>query len=303
MLSDIKTPFRTRIKELNDFERAVLVEKATERPFSGTLLEVKGEGVFACKLCNAPLYNAQDKFESHCGWPSFDDEITGAIRRVPDADGRRVEIVCGNCGGHLGHVFEGEGMTQKNVRHCVNSVSLTFQSKAVSETEEHQLKRAYLAGGCFWGVEYYLQQLEGVESVISGFMGGHVVDPDYYDVVRGGTGHLETVEVLYDPRIVSYEDIVKRFFEIHDPEQSNGQGPDIGSQYLSAVFVSDEEEAEVVAELIRELEARGYGIATQILAKAPFYAAEEGHQDYYEKKGTEPYCHGYVPRFKKKERS
>ncbi len=300
MLSDIKTAFRTKIETLNDFERAVLVDKATERPFSGELLEIKEEGVFACRLCGAPLYQTKDKFESHCGWPSFDDEITGAVQRVPDIDGRRVEIVCGNCGGHLGHVFEGEEMTPKNIRHCVNSVSLVFQPKEAFVIKESPLKRAYLAGGCFWGVEHYLQQLEGVESVVSGFMGGHVVDPDYYDVVRGGTGHLETVEVQYDPAMVSYRAIVKHFFEIHDPEQSNGQGPDIGSQYLSAVFVSDEAEAEVVADLIRELEENGYRVATQILAKAPFYAADEGHQDYYEHKGTEPYCHGFVPRFEQK---
>jgi len=300
MLSDIKTPFRTKIEALNDFERAVLVDKATERPFSGELLEIKEEGVFACKLCGAPLYQTKDKFDSHCGWPSFDDEIPGAVQRVADADGRRVEIVCGNCGGHLGHFFEGEGMTPKNTRHCVNSVSLVFQLKEASITKESPSQKAYLAGGCFWGVEHYLQKLEGVESVVSGFMGGHVVDPDYYDVVRGETGHLETVEVVYDPSAISYRDIVKHFFEIHDPEQSNGQGPDIGSQYLSAVFVSDEAEAEIVAGLIRELEENGYRVATQILAKAPFYAAEEGHQDYYERKGTEPYCHGFVPRFESK---
>jgi len=297
MLSGITTKFRQNIQNLTEFEKSVLVDKATERPFSGDLLENKEKGVFACKLCGALLYRSNDKFESHCGWPSFDDEITGAVRRVPDADGRRVEIVCASCGGHLGHVFEGEGMTTKNVRHCVNSVSLTFQSEAPIDAKENPLKRAYLAGGCFWGVEHYLQQLEGVESVVSGFMGGHVINPDYYDVVRGGTGHFETVEVVYDPAKISYHTIVKHFFEIHDPEQSNGQGPDIGSQYLSAVFVSDEVEAEVVAGLIRELEENGYRVATQVLAKAPFYPADEGHQDYYARKGTEPYCHGFVPRF------
>ena len=299
MLSDIKTPFRTKVEQLNDFERAVLVDKATERPFSGELLEVKESGVFSCKLCGTPLYHAKDKFESHCGWPSFDDEVTGAVRRIPDADGKRVEIVCANCGGHLGHVFEGEGMTPKNTRHCVNSVSLSFQPKKSTPLKKSSSSKAYLAGGCFWGVEHYLQKLEGVESVVSGFMGGHVVDPDYHDVVRGGTGHLETVEVRYDPAIISYHDLVKHFFEIHDPEQPDGQGPDIGSQYLSAVFVASETEAEEVADLIRELEGNGYRVATQILKKAPFYVAEEGHQDYYERKGTEPYCHGFVPRFEK----
>lgn len=296
MLSDITTAYRQNIQDLTDIERAVIVDKATERPFTGDLLEVKGEGTFVCKLCGAELYRKADKFDSHCGWPSFDDEIAGAVRRVPDADGMRVEIVCANCGGHLGHLFEGEGMTAKNTRHCVNSVSLAFKSSDGME-QESSLRRAYVAGGCFWGVEHYLQQLDGVKSAVSGFMGGHVMNPDYYDVVRGDTGHLETVEVEYDPGIIEYESIIKHFFEIHDPQQSNGQGPDIGSQYLSAVFVSNEDEANIVAGLIKKLESNGYKVATQILAKKEFFAADEGHQDYYEKKGSQPYCHGYVDRF------
>lgn len=296
MLSDITTKFRQKLQHLSAFEKAVLVDKATERPFTGELLDVKETGVFACKLCGAELYKSADKFESHCGWPSFDDEVAGAVRRIPDADGRRVEIVCASCGGHLGHVFEGEGMTAKNTRHCVNSVSLIFKAETETAADTNRAK-AYVAGGCFWGVEHYLQQLEGVESVVSGFMGGHVMHPDYYDVVRGSTGHLETVEVIYDPDKIGYEAIVKHFFEIHDPEQSNGQGPDIGSQYLSAVFVANEEEANIAAALIKKLEDNGYQVATQILAKKEFFAADEGHQDYYEKKGTEPYCHGFVPRF------
>ena len=301
MLADILTPFRPKIKELTPFERAVIVDKATERPYSGTLLNVKEKGVFACKLCGTPLYRSEDKFDSHCGWPSFDDEIPGAVKRVPDADGRRTEIVCANCGAHLGHVFEGEGLTPKNIRHCVNSVSLNFQKKPQSDDPaDTQLHKAYVAGGCFWGVEYYLQQLEGVKSAVSGFMGGHVAHPDYYDVVRGDTGHLETVEVLYDPAKISYRDILKRFFEIHDPEQTDGQGPDIGSQYLSAVFISSEEEAQIAAALIKELENNGYRVATQIRPAGTFYPADTHHQDYYEKKGTSPYCHGYVPRFEQK---
>lgn len=301
MNSTISSKYQVNIKNLTDFERAILVEKATERPYSGELLQIKENGIYSCKLCGSDLYKSDDKFQSHCGWPSFDDEIAGAIRRVPDADGRRVEIVCATCGGHLGHVFEGERMTAKNTRHCVNSASLTF--KAEEETEQipkaTKLSKAYLAGGCFWGVEYYLQQLNGVESAVSGFMGGDVANPDYYDVVKGDTGHLETVEVLYDEKKISYRDIVKKFFEIHDPTQTNGQGPDIGSQYLSAVFVANELEASVVQELIEQLKTNGYKVATQILAVKAFYPADEYHQNYYEKKGSRPYCHGFVDRFNK----
>ncbi|NKQ40126.1 MAG: bifunctional methionine sulfoxide reductase B/A protein [Sulfurovum sp.] len=297
MISDITTKFRKNIQNLTEFEKAVIVDKGTERAFTGELLDIKEDGVFACKLCGMELFQVKDKFDSGSGWPSFDNEIDGAVRRVSDVDGMRVEIVCASCGGHLGHVFEGEGMTAKSTRHCVNSVSLVFKGSDARKKDKTSTKRAYLAGGCFWGVEHYLQLLSGVESVISGFMGGHVMNPDYYDVVKGSTGHLETVEVIYNASKISYEEIVKHFFEIHDPEQSNGQGPDIGSQYLSAVFVSNEEEANIAAELIKKLEAHGYKIATQVLAKKEFFAADDGHQDYYERKGSLPYCHDFIPRF------
>ncbi|MCD6447183.1 MAG: bifunctional methionine sulfoxide reductase B/A protein [Candidatus Marinimicrobia bacterium] len=277
---------------LSKKEKQVILKKGTEAPFSGDLLNEKRKGIFTCRQCGAKLYNSTDKFDSGCGWPSFDDEIEGAVLRIPDADGRRTEIVCANCKGHLGHVFIGEKFTDKNIRHCVNSLSMDFTPENL-ELEE----KAVFAGGCFWGVEYYMQKIEGVNTVVSGYTGGHSKDPTYEDVSYKNTGHYEAVEITYDPKRVNFETLAKTFFEIHDPTQKNGQGPDIGKQYRSAIFYQDKEQETVSKKLIEQLRNKGYKIATKVLPPETFYKAEEYHQDYYLNRGKLPYCHGYVKRF------
>lgn len=276
---------------LSEEEKHILIDKGTERPGTGELLNNKKKGIYSCRNCGSDLYESNSKFESGCGWPSFDDEIEGRVKRTTDADGRRTEITCNNCGGHLGHVFLGEGFTEKNTRHCVNSLSLQFSPA------DWKPKKAYFAGGCFWGVEHYLQQMPGVSTVVSGYSGGKVEKPTYKQVCYEDTGHLEVVEVTYNPYKVSFENLAKMFFEIHDPTQTNGQGPDKGSQYLSAIFYNDEAEKETSEKLIKLLEKKGYKVATKLIKFQKFWPAEEYHQDYYERKGTQPYCHGYTKRF------
>ena len=285
---------KVEFKKLNEQEARVIVHKGTEAPYTGKYDKFYEDGVYKCKRCGTPLYNSSDKFSSGCGWPSFDDEIEGAVKRVPDADGRRVEIVCANCDGHLGHVFEGEQMTPKNTRHCVNSISMDFEPATKKNS-----KKAYFAGGCFWGVEYHFEKVPGVIAADSGYMGGHKDDPTYKEVCYTDTGHLEVVEVTYDSSVVDFETLTKLFFEIHDPTQANGQGPDIGSQYLSAIFYNDEEEKVATEKLISILESKGLKVATKLIdaKKHPFYAAEDYHQDYYKKHNKQPYCHSYTKRF------
>ncbi|HTL53303.1 MAG TPA: bifunctional methionine sulfoxide reductase B/A protein [Planctomycetota bacterium] len=278
------------LNPLTPEEKRVIVNKGTEPPFSGALYPNKAAGIYTCRQCGAGLYRSEDKFDSGCGWPSFDAEITGAVTRTTDADGRRTEITCSRCGGHLGHVFLGERQTPKNTRHCVNSISMAFVPQA-------QIQRGIFAGGCFWGVEYYFQQVKGVLAVQSGYIGGLTERPTYKQVCSGDSGHIEAVEVLFDPQTVTYEALAKLFFEIHDPTQIDRQGPDHGEQYRSAVFYADDAQKKTAQDLIEQLKKKGLKVATQLVKAPTFWAAEAYHQNYYRDHGGEPYCHRRVKRF------
>jgi len=157
----------------------------------------------------------------------------------------------------------------------------------------NNIKNAYFAAGCFWGVEYHFEKLKGVRLAVSGYMGGHTLNPDYASICTGQTGHLEVVKIEYDPKIVSYTDLLKLFFEIHDFTQINGQGPDIGSQYLSAIYYENNSEKKLIEETIQELIKKGFKVATSLYEIVPFYEAEDYHQNYYERHQKIPYCHSY----------
>lgn len=271
----------------------IIRDKGTEYPFSGEYDESEQLGSYLCRQCGLALFRSQTKFPSGCGWPSFDQEIKGAVARIPDKDGQRTEIVCKRCAAHLGHVFEGERHTALNTRHCVNSLSLDF----VTDMQVEDTEEAIFAAGCFWGVEYFFKKLPGVLKVEVGYSGGAKANPTYDEICSGRTGHYEVVRVLYDPKKTSFEKVTKFFFEIHDPTQNNGQGPDIGEQYLSVIFYYDEAQKKTAETLKEILEQKGETIATKILPVSVFWPAEDYHQDYYAKTKKQPYCHTYTKRF------
>ncbi|PCG18882.1 peptide-methionine (S)-S-oxide reductase MsrA [Brachyspira sp. G79] len=180
----------------------------------------------------------------------------------------------------------------------LNSQNINNKDDDMNKTEiPNNVKYAYFSSGCFWGTEYWFEKSKGVISVVSGYAGGHKANPTYREVCTGLTGHLETVRVCYDPEKTTYEELVKLFFETHDFTQKNGQGPDIGSQYLSAIFYQNEEEKEIAEKYIKMLRDRNYDVATTLREYKNFYEAEDYHQDYYAKKGSMPYCHFYTKLF------
>jgi peptide methionine sulfoxide reductase msrA/msrB len=298
-----KTTQSMNFKQLTPEEERIIIHKGTEAPFTGKYDKFKETGTYVCKRCGAPLYRSTDKFDAHCGWPAFDDEIPGAVKRLPDPDGMRTEIECAKCGAHLGHVFVGEELTAKDTRHCVNSISLDFTPATTdilspdSSRGSTTADTAIFAGGCFWGVEYYMQKIKGVISTEVGYTGGKTEKPTYKEVCAGNSGHYEAIEVVFNPAETSYEIVARMFFETHDPTQWNHQGPDWGEQYRSAVFYRNEEQRETAQKLINQLKEKGFKVVTELIPAKPFWKAEDYHQDYYEHKGTTPYCHGYVKRF------
>ncbi len=278
--------------KLNDFEKSVIENKGTEPAFTGQYDNFYKPGTYICRKCNQPLYSSKAKFDAGCGWPAYDDHFPNSVNRSIDKDGSRIEITCSNCGGHLGHVFEGEGLTDKNVRHCVNSVSVKF----VDESEQlppiiNINETIILAGGCFWCTEAIFKQLRGVVEVTPGYTGGTLKNPTYEDVTSGNTGHAEAVQIIFDPNIITLNTILEIFFATHDPTTLNRQGNDIGTQYRSEVFYITQSQKEVSEKYILEI-SNNYTnpIVTKVSPFSEFYEAELYHKQYYFNNKFNPYC-------------
>ena len=282
-----------KIKSLMPENIHVIIEQGTEPPNSGKHLEENSFGTYLCRRCGKALFRSSSKFTSSCGWPSFDDEIKGSIDRIPDQDGRRTEIRCMRCKSHLGHVFMGEQLTQKNLRHCVNSLSIDFcNSQTVLDTRE-----LIVAGGCFWGIDHYMKNEHGVVFSETGYTHGSTAYPTYKDICLGKSNHFEAVRIIFDIDLTDEEKLLKRFFEIHDPTQKDGQGNDVGNQYQSAVFYYDAYQKNICQQLLNILKENGFDAATELIPATVFWPAEVEHQNYLIN-NPNGYCnHSYVKRF------
>jgi peptide methionine sulfoxide reductase msrA/msrB len=281
-------------KDLTPEQRAILLDQGTEPAFCGGLEDNKEPGTYVCRLCGLPLFSSDAKFKSGTGWPSFFQPIDP--QHIYEHEDRshgmiRTEIQCARCRSHLGHVFT-DGPKPTGLRFCLNSAALKFYKKGTElpqASQPVQTETAYFAGGCFWGVEDRFQQIPGVIDATSGYQGGHKLDPTYKEVCSGRTGHAETVRVTFDPNRVTYRKLLEWFFKLHNPTQVNRQGPDVGTQYRSAIFTTSHEQQQQAEAYLQELKKSerfaGRSIATQIERAGTFYPAEDYHQNYHAKHG------------------
>ena len=303
-----KKPSSAELKKILTPEQYTCTqEKGTEVPFKNAYWNNYADGIYVDLISGDALFSSADKFDSGSGWPSFTKPIESdeIITKADNSHGmRRTELRSKRGDSHLGHVFDdGPGLDRK--RYCINSASLKFiAADKLKESgygrylflfaKKMNLQIATLAGGCFWGLEDLLAKIPGVVEVQVGYTGGKLTHVRYEEVKKGTTGHAESVQLLFDPKKISYEDILLHFFRYHDPTSVDRQGDDIGTQYRSAIFYDGEEQKKTAEKTIERVTKSGKWskpIVTKIVAAGDFWRAEDYHQDYLRKQPQGYTCH------------
>lgn len=294
--------------KLTKEQYACTQEGATEAPFKNAYWDLKDDGIYVDVVTGEPLFSSLDKYDSGSGWPSFtkpiqDNNLTYKEDRQLSAP--RTEVKSKSGDSHLGHVFDDGPKDKGGKRFCINSAALKFipLDKMKAEgygpylfqfKDKKKWQTANLAGGCFWGMEKLLGSLKGVMETQVGYTGGALTKPTYDDVRTGKTGHAEAVQVLFDPKVVSYEDILLEFFRIHDPTTLNQQGNDKGTQYRSAIFYENTEQKKAAEKIIKRVnDSKDWkkDVVTELKSANAFWRAEADHQKYLEKYPNGYTCH------------